>query len=32
MNLQRHRLAMGVQILVEDPAEIEKIKKREMDM
>jgi len=32
MNLQRHRLAMGVQILVEDPAEIEKIKKREMDI
>ena len=32
MNLQRHRLAMGVQILVEDPEEIEKIKKREMDI
>merc|ERR1719223_1029301 len=32
MNLQRHRMAMGVQVLVKDPAEIENIKKREMDI
>jgi T-complex protein 1 subunit alpha len=32
MGLQRHRLAMGVTVLVEDPAEIERIKKREMDI
>mmetsp|Transcript_4005 Transcript_4005/g.7700 ORF Transcript_4005/g.7700 Transcript_4005/m.7700 type:complete len:578 (+) Transcript_4005:99-1832(+) len=32
MNLQRHRMAMGVQIVVKDPAEIENIKKREMDI
>lgn len=32
MNLQRHRMAMGVQIIVKDPAEIENIKKREMDI
>lgn len=32
MNLQRHRMAMGVQVLVDDPAEIENIKKREMDI
>lgn len=32
MNLQRHRMAMGVQVLVDDPAEIENIKRREMDI
>jgi len=32
MNLQRHRMAMGVQVIVKDPAEIENIKKREMDI
>lgn len=32
MNLQRHRMAMGVQVVVKDPAEIENIKKREMDI
>jgi len=32
MNIQRHRMAMGVQIIVKDPKEIEKIKKREMDI
>mmetsp|Transcript_10737 Transcript_10737/g.16066 ORF Transcript_10737/g.16066 Transcript_10737/m.16066 type:complete len:582 (-) Transcript_10737:86-1831(-) len=32
MNLQRHRMAMGVQVLIKDPAEIENIKKREMDI
>lgn len=32
MNLQRHRMAMGVQVTVKDPAEIENIKKREMDI
>ncbi len=32
MNLQRHRMGMGVQVIVKDPAEIEKIKKREMDI
>jgi len=32
MNLQRHRMAMGVQVLVKDPEEIERIKKREMDI
>ena len=32
MNLQRHRMAMGVQVTVKDPAEIEHIKKREMDI
>merc|ERR1712232_605210 len=32
MNLQRHRMAMGVQILVKDPVEVENIKKREMDI
>ena len=32
MNLQRHRMAMGVSIVVKDPAEIENIKKREMDI
>jgi len=32
MNLQRHRMAMGIQVVVKDPAEIENIKKREMDI
>lgn len=32
MNLQRHRMAMGVQVIVKHPAEIENIKKREMDI
>jgi len=32
MNLQRHRMAMGVSIQVTDPLEVEKIKKREMDI
>lgn len=32
MNLQRHRMAMGVQVVIKDPAEIENIKKREMDI
>lgn len=32
MNLQRHRMAMGVQVIVKDPKEIENIKKREMDI
>lgn len=32
MNLQRHRMAMGVQIQVKDPHEVENIKKREMDI
>jgi T-complex protein 1 subunit alpha len=32
MNLQRHRMAMGVEIKVKDPAEIENIKRREMDL
>ena len=32
MNLQRHRMAMGVQIVVKDLNEIENIKKREMDI
>lgn len=32
MNLQRHRMAMGVTIQVRDPAEVENIKKREMDI
>lgn len=32
MNLQRHRMGMGVQVIVKDPAEIEKIKRREMDI
>jgi T-complex protein 1 subunit alpha len=32
MNLQRHRMAMGVTIQVTDPAEVENIKKREMDI
>lgn len=32
MNLQRHRMSMGVQIVVKDLNEIENIKKREMDI
>jgi T-complex protein 1 subunit alpha len=32
MNLQRHRMAMGVTIQVTDPAEVENIKKNEMDI
>ena len=32
MNLQKHRMAMGVTINVKDPKEIENIKKREMDI
>lgn len=32
MNLQRHRMAMGVTIQVKDPHEVENIKKREMDI
>jgi len=32
MNLQKHRMAMGVQITVKDPAEIENIRKRELDI
>jgi len=32
MNLQRHRMGLGVQVIVKDPAEIENIKKREMDI
>ncbi|KAG7354152.1 thermosome subunit [Nitzschia inconspicua] len=32
MNLQRHRMAMGVSIQVKDPQEIERIKQREMDL
>jgi T-complex protein 1 subunit alpha len=32
MNLQKHRMAMGVSIQVKDPKEIENIRKREMDI
>lgn len=32
MNLQRHRMGMGVTVTVTDPKEIENIKKREMDI
>jgi T-complex protein 1 subunit alpha len=32
MNLQRHRMAMGVQIQITDPKEVERIKQREMDL
>lgn len=32
MNLQRHRMGMGIQVVLKDPAEIENIKKREMDI
>mmetsp|Transcript_28619 Transcript_28619/g.32729 ORF Transcript_28619/g.32729 Transcript_28619/m.32729 type:complete len:574 (+) Transcript_28619:205-1926(+) len=32
MNLQRHRMAMGVDITVTNPEEVEKIKRREMDI
>lgn len=31
-NLQRHRMQMGVSMIVNDPAELEKIKKREADI
>eukprot|EP00977_Amphora_coffeiformis_P014897 scaffold4244_cov167-Amphora_coffeaeformis.AAC.10 len=32
MNLQRHRMAMGVTVQVKDPEEVERIKQREMDL
>jgi len=32
MNLQRHRMAMGVTVQVTDPKEVENIKRREMDI
>jgi T-complex protein 1 subunit alpha len=32
MNLQRHRMGMGITVTVTDPAEVENIKKREMDI
>lgn len=32
MNLQRHRMGHGISINIKDPAEIEKIKQREMDI
>jgi len=32
MNLQRHRMAMGVNIQIKDPEEIERIKQREIDL
>lgn len=32
MNLQRHRMGMGVTVTVTDPAEVENIKRREMDI
>jgi len=32
MNLQRHRMGMGVTLQVIDPKEVERIKKREMDI
>ena len=32
MNLQRHRMAMGVNIQIKDPKEIERIKQREIDL
>lgn len=32
MNLQKARMAMGVQVLVTDPAELEKIRQRESDI
>ena len=32
MNLQRHRMGMGITVTVTDPKEIENIKKREMDI
>lgn len=32
MNLQRHRMAMGVNIQVKDPKEVERIKQREIDL
>ncbi len=32
MNLQRHHMAMGIQVIIKDPKEIENIKEREMDI
>lgn len=32
MNLQKARMLMGVQVLVSDPAELEKIRRRESDI
>lgn len=32
MNLQRHRMGMGITVTVTDPAEVERIKQREMDI
>lgn len=32
MNLQKTRMMMGVQVLVSDPAELEKIRQRELDI
>jgi T-complex protein 1 subunit alpha len=32
MNLQRHRMAMGITVTVTDPAEIERIQKREINI
>merc|ERR1712176_386396 len=32
MNLQRHRMGLGVQVTITDPKEIENIKQREMDI
>lgn len=32
LNLQRHRMAMGVTIQITDPAEVERIKQKEMDL
>ena len=32
MNLQRHRMGMGITLQVTDPQEVERIKKREMDI
>ena len=32
MNLQKHRMAMGVNIQIKDPKEIERIKQREIDL
>jgi T-complex protein 1 subunit alpha len=32
MNLQRHRMGMGITVTVTDPAEVERIKQRELDI
>lgn len=32
INLQRHRMQMGVQVTIKDPEEIERIRQREMDI